>query len=73
VIAAADLPVGGAEVLTGPCTASLALRTVSRLRLAAQQVPDLIRGRESIVAGKPVVELVTQLGYPTYASRSWEC
>jgi hypothetical protein len=29
-------------------------------------VTDLLRGREAIVAGRPVVEVVTQLGYPRY-------
>jgi hypothetical protein len=29
-------------------------------------VTDLIHGRESIVAGRPVVDVVTQLGYPLY-------
>jgi hypothetical protein len=27
---------------------------------------DLIQGRESLVLGKPVVDVVTQLGYPAY-------
>src|ERR1051326_7193567 len=47
VVAAADLPVGDANVVTGPCTASLALRALSRLRLASQQV--LPRARSSPV------------------------
>jgi len=29
-------------------------------------VTDLIHARESLVAGRPVVEVVTQLGYPVY-------
>ena len=29
-------------------------------------VTDLIRGREVVVAGRPVVDVVTQLGYPEY-------
>ena len=29
-------------------------------------VTDLIQGRESVVAGRPVVDVVTQLGYPVY-------
>src|SRR6266516_7956187 len=29
-------------------------------------VTDLIQGRESVVAGRPVADIVTQLGYPVY-------
>jgi len=32
-------------------------------------ITDLIHGRESVVAGRPVVEVVTQLGYPLYVLR----
>jgi hypothetical protein len=32
-------------------------------------ITDLIHGRESVVAGRPVVEVVTQLGYPVYVLR----
>jgi DoxX-like family len=32
-------------------------------------ITDLIQGRESVVAGRPVVEVVTQLGYPVYVLR----
>jgi uncharacterized membrane protein YphA (DoxX/SURF4 family) len=32
-------------------------------------ITDLIHGRESVVAGRPVVDVVTQLGYPVYVLR----
>jgi uncharacterized membrane protein YphA (DoxX/SURF4 family) len=32
-------------------------------------ITDLLQGRESVVAGRPVVEVVTQLGYPVYVLR----
>jgi uncharacterized membrane protein YphA (DoxX/SURF4 family) len=32
-------------------------------------ITDLLQGRESVVAGRPVVEVVTQLGYPVYLLR----
>ncbi len=41
-------------------TAAIALETL------AGGVTDLIHGREILVAGDPVVEVVTHLGYPVY-------
>ena len=41
-------------------TAAIALETL------AGGVTDLIHGREILVAGQPVVEVVTHLGYPVY-------
>ena len=32
-------------------------------------ITDLIHGRERVVAGRPVAEVVTQLGYPVYLLR----
>ena len=36
------------------------------LELLAGGVTDLVHGREVLVAGQPVVEVIAQLGYPVY-------
>jgi DoxX-like protein len=36
------------------------------LELLAGGLTDLVHGREALVAGQPVVTVITQLGYPVY-------
>jgi hypothetical protein len=36
------------------------------LELLAGGLTDLVHGREALVAGQPVVAVITQLGYPVY-------
>ena len=40
--------------------------TIIALETLAGGVVDLTHGREAIVAGRPVVDVVTSLGYPVY-------
>jgi len=47
----------------------IAYRTVTAIiagETLAGGITDLIQGRESLVAGRPVVDVVAQLGYPVY-------